>query len=83
MNLTVNGKAEILEQDTATVTDLLKVFDVSQPDMVSVQLNGGFVKRENFETTSVKEADEVDFLYFMGGGCLSPTVSGLRNTALI
>jgi sulfur carrier protein len=38
------------------------------PEAVSVQLNGNFVKRENFSTTHLKENDEVEFLYFMGGG---------------
>jgi sulfur carrier protein len=36
--------------------------------MVSVQLNGEFLKREEFDSTLVREKDEVDFLYFMGGG---------------
>jgi sulfur carrier protein len=36
--------------------------------MVSVQLNGEFVSRDDYESVSLKEDDEVDFLYFMGGG---------------
>jgi sulfur carrier protein len=36
--------------------------------MVSVQLNGEFVDRQQFAATMFKEGDEVDFLYFMGGG---------------
>jgi sulfur carrier protein len=36
--------------------------------MVSVQLNGEFVDRANFSIINVREGDEVDFLYFMGGG---------------
>ena len=36
--------------------------------MVSVQLNGEFVAKENFGGTALKEGDAVDFLYFMGGG---------------
>jgi sulfur carrier protein len=41
---------------------------VEQPDMVSVQLNGEFVDRPSYASTQLKERDEVDFLYFMGGG---------------
>jgi sulfur carrier protein len=52
-----------------TVTGLIKLNNVLQPDMVSVQLNGEFVERGTFDTTELKEGDEVDFLYFMGGGC--------------
>jgi sulfur carrier protein len=36
--------------------------------MVSIQLNGNFVVREKYTTTQLKEGDEIDFLYFMGGG---------------
>jgi len=36
--------------------------------MVSVQLNGAFVQRTDFEQTHIQDGDEVDFLYFMGGG---------------
>jgi len=68
MKLKVNGKEQSFEQGTLSVSNLLKVCDVAQPDMVSVQLNGEFVKREDFGSTNVKDTDEIDFLYFMGGG---------------
>lgn len=70
MRIKVNGKDQTLEKGSIPVTELLTICKVSQPDMVSVQLNGEFVKRENYGTTHVKEADEIDFLYFMGGGAL-------------
>jgi len=38
--------------------------------MVSIQLNGQFVNRDDFDSTQVAEGDELDFLYFMGGGSL-------------
>jgi thiamine biosynthesis protein ThiS len=36
--------------------------------MVSVQLNGDFIPQEKFPDTDLHEGDEVDILYFMGGG---------------
>ncbi|MDR1881029.1 MAG: sulfur carrier protein ThiS [Tannerellaceae bacterium] len=48
--------------------ELIKQNNVSQPDMVSIQVNGEFVFRERFDDTPVNEGDEIDFLYFMGGG---------------
>ncbi len=68
MKIKVNGKEETLDKTKISVAELLKIFEVEQPDMVSVQLNGEFVKTANFESTHVKEGDEIDFLYFMGGG---------------
>jgi sulfur carrier protein len=68
MNLKINGKDYFTESETITVTELLEDKKVSTPDMVSVQLNGGFVKRNNFSATVLNNNDQVDFLYFMGGG---------------
>lgn len=67
MQIKVNGSPQAIEH-SVTVAELLVLNKVEMPDMVSVQLNGEFVKRENFASTIVKENDEIDFLYFMGGG---------------
>jgi len=68
MKVKLNGKDETVQKDSANVTEVLKIFDVKQPDMVSVQINGEFVNKEDYEATQVKNGDEIDFLYFMGGG---------------
>ena len=68
MKLTINGKEEQLNEQELSVVDLLKVKDVEMPDMVSVQLNGNILKRDRFSSMYVKENDQVEFLYFMGGG---------------
>ena len=68
MNLQINGEKETLDNDAVTVTDLLSIKDVKMPEMVSVELNGDILDRDHFDTTLVKENDEVEFLYFMGGG---------------
>lgn len=65
--ITVNGKAQEVETPL-TVAELIKKNNVSQPDMVSVQVNEEFVEREDFPKTELKDGDVVDFLYFMGGG---------------
>ena len=67
--LIVNGEDQEV-QLPATVADLIKQNNVAQPEMVSVQVNEEFVDREEFATLQLNEGDEVDFLYFMGGGAL-------------
>jgi sulfur carrier protein len=70
MNLVVNGK-ETDVTDGLTVNHLLVKEDVKMPEMVSVELNGRILKRSEFETTTLKDDDKVEFLYYMGGGkCL-------------
>ncbi len=68
MDIKVNGEQKKYDQETILVTDLLKSNNVEMPEMVSVQINGEFVDKEVYSTTTVKNSDEVDFLYFMGGG---------------
>ncbi len=68
MNIKINGEAENIQNESITITDLLALKDVKMPDMVSVELNGDMLERDQFSSTSVKDGDEVEFLYFMGGG---------------
>ena len=63
----VNGKVQEVNAPIALI-DLIKANNVEQPEMVSVQVNGEFVSRDDFSTFLVNSGDEVDFLYFMGGG---------------
>ncbi|MDR3268638.1 MAG: sulfur carrier protein ThiS [Tannerella sp.] len=51
-----------------SLSELITLKRIIQPDMVSVQINGIFIEREKFDETAIQEGDEVDFLYFMGGG---------------
>jgi sulfur carrier protein len=69
MNLKVNGKPAAIDgKDTLNITKLLAELKVETPEYVTVELNGEVLERENFENTLLKDGDEVEFLYFMGGG---------------
>ncbi|MCD7937254.1 MAG: sulfur carrier protein ThiS [Tannerellaceae bacterium] len=63
----VNGKTQEIELPVS-VLDLIRQNEVKQPDMVSVQVNEQFVNRSDFSTWQLKEGDQIEFLYFMGGG---------------
>ena len=65
--ITVNGEAqEVLLP--LSLTELIRQNNVQQPEMVSVQVNDDFVDRTEWDGLQLKEGDNVDFLYFMGGG---------------
>ena len=65
----VNGNEQEVEASISLI-ELIKKNDVAQPEMVSVQINGEFVDRDDYNSTLIKDGDEVDFLYFMGGGSI-------------
>lgn len=65
MQIQINGKRE--EIQAGTVLELLKVKNID-PHMVAVELNSQMVERDVLETTPVKDGDQVEFLFYMGGG---------------
>jgi sulfur carrier protein len=67
MKIVVNGE-QINCGDGLTVSELLVEQNVKMPDMVSVELNGQILRRTEFDATTLKDEDKVEFLYFMGGG---------------
>ena len=69
VKILVNGEAQEV-QLPLSLTELIKLNNVLQPDMVSVQVNDDFVDRTEWDGLQIKEGDVVDFLYFMGGGSL-------------
>ncbi len=65
MQLTINGKVESL--DVSTVMDVLKAKEID-PQLVAIEVNTQMIDQENLATTSLKENDKLEFLFFMGGG---------------
>ncbi len=68
VKIKINGVERTISATSPTIQDLLTVEKVTMPDYVSVQLNGIFAQKTDYSKVIVAENDEVDFLYFMGGG---------------
>jgi len=68
MQITVNGEMNELQASEINLAKLLEIRRVESPEMVAVQLNGEFVNMESYPSTFLKAGDDVEFLYFMGGG---------------
>ncbi len=67
MVIKVNGENLNLEK-SLNIAELLMAVKAAQPEYVTVQLNGEFVERDDFPKIFANDGDEVEFLYFMGGG---------------
>ncbi len=67
MNLTVAGVKKEYENGL-TVKKLIELENVETPQYVTVSLNDEFVEQGAFESTVLNDGDNVEFLYFMGGG---------------
>ncbi len=68
MELIVNGEPLHALEDHLTIARLLDLNKVADPELVSVQLNGSFVQKEKYDSIELQAKDEIEFLYFMGGG---------------
>lgn len=67
MKLTIAGEVKEYPDGT-TVKQVIDNEDVDEPLYVTVSVNDEFVRSEDFETRELADGDEVEFLYFMGGG---------------
>lgn len=67
MKVTVNGEPLEIEKEMP-IREFLTVAKAEQPEYVTVELNGKLIDHSGFDTTTVKDGDTVEFLYFMGGG---------------
>ena len=68
MQITVNGEANELKEIEVNLSKLLELRKVESPEMVAVQLNGEFVEMNSYSSTYLKSGDDIEFLFFMGGG---------------
>ena len=67
IQVTISGEKKQLAEGVS-VTELLELENVEMPEYVSLSINEEFVQREDFGTRTVSDGDEIEFLYFMGGG---------------
>ena len=67
IRITVGGEHREIEEKT-TIEELLALEHVEMPEYVSVSVNEEFLLREDFKSRTLKNGDEVEFLYYMGGG---------------
>ena len=68
MQIIVSGVKKEVPAET-TLSALIEREGVESPDYVTVSVSGSFVDQRDFAATILHDGDEVEFLYFMGGGC--------------
>ena len=68
MTITVAGEKKEYK-DGLTLPELIVKENVDMPEYVTVSINEEFVATEDKEKTVLKDGENVEFLYFMGGGC--------------
>ena len=67
MKITVLGTEKEVK-DGLTLPELIEMENVETPEYVTVSINEEFVESAEKDSTVLKDGDNVEFLYFMGGG---------------
>ncbi|MBP5276834.1 MAG: sulfur carrier protein ThiS [Methanomicrobium sp.] len=67
MKITVAGEKKEYDEGL-TVAKLVELENVETPEYVTVSVNEEFVENGDFASHVLNDGDEVEFLYFMGGG---------------
>ncbi len=62
----VNGETKDISVET-NLFDLLKSLELPT-ERVAIELNKEVVRRKNWETTNIKDADKIEIVHFVGGG---------------
>lgn len=66
IKITLNGKPQEIKAGM-TVTDLLTKWRM-RPELVTVEINENILQKLEYDTTEIKNADKVEFIFYMGGG---------------
>lgn len=67
MTLVVAGEKKTYPEGL-TVEQLIEAEKVATPQYVTVTINDEFLPTEDRQAHVLKDGDEIEFLYFMGGG---------------
>ena len=67
MIIVVSGEKKEVK-DNLILPELIEQENVETPEYVTVSINEEFIETEAKATTVLKDGDNVEFLYFMGGG---------------
>ena len=66
IRITLNGKPNEIKSGL-TVSDLLLKWKV-RPELVTVEVNETILQKLDYDATKIKEGDNVEFVFYMGGG---------------
>jgi sulfur carrier protein len=67
MIIMLNNRKEEFSVATLTVSEMLEIKKFSFR-MRIIKINGVFIPRDKYETTVIREGDDVRMLYLMSGG---------------
>ncbi|NTU95067.1 MAG: sulfur carrier protein ThiS [Bacteroidales bacterium] len=67
MKIMLNNRAEVIEGDVFSISQIM-VIKSFKFRMLVVRLNDRLIKKEEYETTLVKDGDDLKIIHLVSGG---------------
>ena len=67
MEISLNNRREVFDNDTISVSEMLSVKKFSFR-MRIIKINGILISKESYDSTIIHDGDDVQMLYLMSGG---------------
>ncbi|MFK5854962.1 MAG: sulfur carrier protein ThiS [Bacteroidota bacterium] len=67
MNITLNNRPQVFEDDILTITDILRLKNYTFKMMV-VKINGALIKKDQYKLAKVIDGDDVQIIHMISGG---------------
>jgi len=67
MKIILNNTEEIFDKNELTVSELLMLKNFTFK-IITIKLNGLFIKKENYDSTIIKDGDNVAAIHMITGG---------------
>ncbi len=67
MKIILNNRKEEFDNETISVSEMLYLKKFSFKLRI-IKINGVFISKEKYNTTIIREGDDVQMLYLMSGG---------------
>jgi thiamine biosynthesis protein ThiS len=66
INIVLNGENKEVEQNTR-LSNLLRDLNLSA-DKIAVEINKNVVRKKDWQSININEADKIEIIHFVGGG---------------
>lgn len=67
MKVFINGESKEISGEGLNLNELLKNLSLPQ-ERIAVELNKAVVRKKDWDTVRVKDADKIEIVHFVGGG---------------
>lgn len=68
MIIKINGKMENINDNINTLSQLIEHLNDKIPKLFAIEKNGKIIYKENYDSESINNNDEIEIVMFCGGG---------------